>query len=356
MKERIYVCHTYYHAYVAFLKELNLPKEKRGQATLLLSSMSCRFENLKDRVDASGLFEACLPFDEKRDSEYPQLQKYHKPNQSLVKNLFQRILFTKKFGELTAKTLPVNMKEYREIYVFCDSDPIGFYLNRYRIPYHAVEDGLNCLKNYDAARYDNRGHFALKAFLSERLNLIFIQNGYGKYCIDMEVNDISAIEHPYRKYVEKRRQDLVDALSDEDKEIILRTFIRNKEELDQQINTAKDQQDKILLLTEPLCDLKTRERIFRDLIDRYEKEGMIILKPHPRDELDYHQLFPNLMIIDATVPMEMLNYYPGLRFRKAVAVLTEVTGIHFAEEVIRLGSDFMDAYEDPKIHRQNEMI
>ena len=44
MRERIYVCHTYYHVYVTFLKELALPREKRGQATLVLSRMSNDFE------------------------------------------------------------------------------------------------------------------------------------------------------------------------------------------------------------------------------------------------------------------------------------------------------------------------
>ena len=31
MRARIYVCHTFYHVYVACLKELNLPKEERGK-------------------------------------------------------------------------------------------------------------------------------------------------------------------------------------------------------------------------------------------------------------------------------------------------------------------------------------
>ena len=30
-KERIYVCHTYYHVYVACLKELTLPRAMRGK-------------------------------------------------------------------------------------------------------------------------------------------------------------------------------------------------------------------------------------------------------------------------------------------------------------------------------------
>ncbi len=356
MRDRIYVCHTYYHVYVTFLKELNQPKEKRGQATLVLSRLSIDFENLKERVEGTGLFEQVVEFDEKRDDFFPQLAKYRKDTGNLVKNLWNRILFTSKFANLLEPYIPVDFKEYGEVYVYCDSDPIGYHLNQKKIPYHALEDGLNCLKNYDAARYDNRGHFGLKAFLSEKLNLIFIQNGYGKYCIDMEVNDISLLKYPYRKYIEQPRQELVDKLRQEDKELILQAFIRDKKQLMQQIEESNQVGDKILILTDPLCTLPIREQIFRDIIEQYEKEGTIFLKPHPRDELDYRTVFAEYPQFDATVPMEMLNFFPGLRFRKVVAVLTEIKAIQFADEVVRLGEDFMDKYENPLVHRQNEQI
>lgn len=356
MKDRIYVCHTYYHVYVTFLKELNLPKEKRGQATLVLSKLSINFENLKARVESTGLFEQVAEFDEKRDDFFPELAQYRKDTGNLVKNLWNRILFTKKFAKLQEPFLPVNFKEYKEVYVYCDSDPIGYYLNKNHIKYHALEDGLNCLKNYDAARYDNRGHFGLKAFMSEKLNLIFIQNGYGKYCIDMEVNDISLLKYPYKKYVEQSRQELVDRLNQEDKDIILQAFVRDMERLKVQIAESNKVGDKILILTDPLCTLDIRERIFRDIIAQYEKEGTVFLKPHPRDELNYRKLFAEYPQFDATVPMEMLNFFPGLRFKKVVAVLTEIKAIQFAEETVRLGEDFMDKYENPLIHRQNEQI
>ena len=54
--------------------------------------------------------------------------------------------------------------------------------------------------------------------------------------------------------------------------------------------------------------------------------------------------------------MELLNFFPGLRFKKVISVLTELKAIQFADEVVRLGADFMDAYEDPAIHRQNEQV
>lgn len=356
MKERIYVCHTYYHVYVTFLKELKLPIEKRGQATLVLSKMSCDFEKLKERVESTGLFEQVYEFDEKNEKCFPQLHKYRENSGSFIGNLFRRIRFTRQYAELQKPYIPVDFREYKDIYVYCDSDPIGYYLNREHIPYHALEDGLNCLKNFDAARYDNRGHFALKVFLSKKLNLIFVQNGYGKYCIDMEVNDISAIHYPCPAYIEEPRQALVDRLTKEDRQLILKAFIRDKEGLEKQIRESNSIGDKILILTDPLCTLEVRKQIFSDIIDHYRKEGTIFIKPHPRDTLDYKKLFPQYPQFDATVPMEMLNFFEGLRFKKVVAVLTEIKAIQFADEVVRLGEDFMDAYEDPLIHRQNEQV
>lgn len=332
-----------------------MPAEKRRQATLMLSMMSNRFENLKERVESTGLFEAVVEFDEKRETFFPELAKY-KVNRGFVRNLAQRIVFTRKFARLQAPFVPVDLKQYKDIYVFCDSDPIGYYLNQNRIYYHAIEDGLNCLKNYDSARYDNRGHFKLKAFLSKKLNLIFIQNGYGRYCIDMEVNDKSVIKYPFAGYVEKPRTELVERLTEKDKGLILQAFIRDRETLMKQIEDSNQVGDKILILTDPLCTLDIRERIFRDIIAMYEKEGAIFIKPHPRDVLDYKELFTEYPQFDASLPMEILNFIPGIRFKKVVSVLTEIKSIGYADELVRLGEDFMDRYEDPLIHRQNEQI
>ena len=350
-KGRIYVCHTYYHVYVSFLKELNRPVEDRGTATLVLSKMSTDFEQLKERVEQVGVFSEVVEYDEKRQSAYPELDKYFVDGGNILSNMIRRILMTKKFGRLCEKDIPVDFREYEDIYVYCDVDPIGYYLNWKHIPYHAVEDGLNTLQHCDEARYDNRGFFKLKAFLSSKLNLIFVQNGYGKYCIDMEVNDISVIKYPCPKYVEVNRMVLTDHLSQNDREIILRAFVRNPETIQRQIRDGVGK-DKILILTEPLCDLETRERIFRDLVEQYRGEGQVYLKPHPRDILDYQTLFADYPQFDATVPMEVLNFFPDFHVKKVISVFTEIKAIRFADETVRLGVEFMDQYENPAVHEQ----
>lgn len=353
MKERIYVCHTYYHVYVTCLKELTLPAAMRGQATLVLSTMSNDFGNLWERAQESGLFEEVVWFEEKEEHFFPELKKYHTDYGNLLQNLLCRMKFTKLLGKLQEPYVPVDFKKYKDIYVFCDSDPIGYYLNYKKIRYHALEDGLDCICYYDTARYDNRGHFQLKAFLA-RLNLLFIQNGYSKYCIDMEVNNTSILQYPCPKYIEQPREVLVRRLTQEDKNMILRIFMEDMDALMEQLSCGAAK--KVLVLTEPLCSLDVRERLFRDLIEQYGQGAQVLIKPHPRDVLDYHTVFPQHIVLDGKFPMEILNFIEGLTFEKVVSVYTVPHSIHFAKEIVFLGDDFMDRYEAPEKHRFNEQI
>lgn len=357
MKERIYVCHTYYHVYVTCLKELALPKERQGKAALVLSAMSNNFGNLKERAEKCGLFEEVVMFDEKEDVFFPELKKYHTDRGNLVINMLARIRYTKLFGRLEKAYVPVDFKQYRDIYVFCDSDPIGYYLSYEKIYYHALEDGLNCIQYYDTARYDNRGHFGLKAWMAAH-NLIFIQNGYGKYCLDMEINDKSVVPYPCKKYIEEPRAKLVERLTRKDQDLLIRLFIENMDGLLEQLKNGAE--DKVLVLTEPLCALDVRKKLFSDVIEEYGvidgKKGQVMIKPHPRDVLDYRKEFPQYIVLNAMFPMEILNFIPGLRFRRVVSVATVPNGIQFAGEVVFLGEDFLDKYEEPMLHRQNEQI
>ncbi len=357
MKERIYVCHTFYHVYVACLKELFLPEEKRGQASLVLSTMSNNFGNLKERAKKCGLFEEVWMFEEKASDFFPQLRRYHTDRGNIVINMLARIKYTKLLGRLQEPYVPVDFKEYKDIYVFCDSDPIGYYLSYKKLYYHAVEDGLNCLESYDTARYDNRGHFALKAWMAAH-NLIFIQNGYAKYCLDMEVNDKSVLPYPIDKHIEQPREALTAHLSDDDKDILIHLFIENMDELQKDLDTGAE--DKVLVLSEPLCDLHVRKQIFTDIINEYGQidghKAQVLIKPHPRDVLDYKKEFPEHVVVNGMFPMEVMNFIPGLRFRRVVSVFTVPNAIRFAEEIVFLGEDFMDQYEEPALHRQNEQI
>lgn len=82
----------------------------------------------------------------KKRGLFPELAKYRVDKGNIFFNMLSRIRFTKEYARLEAPFVPVDLRQYEDIYVYCDSDPIGYYLNQNKIPYHAMEDGLNCLK------------------------------------------------------------------------------------------------------------------------------------------------------------------------------------------------------------------
>ncbi len=353
MKDRIYVCHTYYHVYVTFLKEFALPKEKQGGATVVLSKMSTDFESLKERLLALHYFEDVIEFDEKRFTEFEELVELHKDRGNILKNMPARIKFTRRYAQLEEPFVPVDFKQYKEVYVFCDSDPIGYYLNYKHIPYHALEDGYNCLKLFDAARVDNRGSFRIKAFLAS-LNLIFIQNGYSKYCIDMEVNDRSCLQYDYKKYKEVPRKPLEEQLLPEEKRMIVDAFLENADELREALSGGEK---KVILLTEKICTDEVRVRLVKDMIQKEAGDARVFIKPHPMDPIDYEKQIEGVTMIRGRFPLEVLKYVDGIHFDKAVTVLTQaIAGMDYADEKVFLGPSFLDAYEEKEKHSYNAVL
>ena len=357
----VYVCHTFYHAYNALVKELNKEKSQWGQATLVLSTMSQDFGSLKERIEASGVFKDVFMFDEKEDVTSPEVMSYHQNRGNIVLNLLQRIKYTRLLGKLQEPYVPVDFKEYDEVYVFCDSDPIGYYLNYKKIPYHALEDGLNSGLLDDQVMLSNKGAFPLKKLMA-RMGLIFIENGYSKYCIDYEVNDIKMNHSVPKNVVEWNCEEAYSKLSEESHDILVKVFIGNTELIKTlsgtkaEIEAETETKPWAMILTEPLCDLDTRKRLFGDIIKMYKNDNRVIIKPHPRDYLDYEKEFPEVTVIKEKFPMEVFNDIRNFKVDKLISVITQIDNVKFAKETVYLGLDFLDRYEDPSIHRKTELL
>lgn len=350
-RSRVYVCHTYYHVYVTLLKEMNIRRQEgeADRADLVLSRMSSELinEDFIERVRRSGIFGEVLLLDERRDSEFPELRKYRETTGGFVRKLWRRMLLCRKFPRRLENCIDVDFTRYREIYVYCDADPIGYYLNYKKIPYHAVEDGLDCNRDFDMVRHFNRKFWGLKCLLA-KWGLIFMENGYSRYALDMEVNDLACIAYRHRNWKAVPRERLKQALTDGEKKMIFAVFVKDAQGLLDQCGGR----DRVLILTQPLCELNVRERIFRDIIAEYGEGAQVILKPHPRDELDYERLFPECIVLEGKFPVEVLNFHPGFHFKRVISVVTTaIDAIEFADEKINLGMDFLDRYEDPAVHR-----
>ena len=355
---RVYICHTYYHAYIAVVKELVGRRKVNGRADIILSTMSNDFERLQGRLSESGVFENVYMFDEKEDVTSNEVMKYHQDRGNIVLNLLQRIKYTRLLGKLQEEYIPTDLSKYSDVYVFCDSDPIGYYLNYKKIYYHAVEDGLNSGLLDDQARNANKGAWPLKKAMA-RMGLIFIESGYSKYCLDYEVNDKKMNHSLPPRVVEIPRAELNDNLTVEDHDILVRIFLEDPERLVGQLldkSGANGDKPNAMILTEPLCDLDVRRQMFADIINDYQKDYRIIIKPHPRDLLDYDREFPDTVVIRDRFPMEVLGDITGFEVDKLISVITQVDNVYFAKEIVYLGLDFLDKYEDPSIHRKTELL
>ncbi len=359
-KSRIYVCHTFYHVYVAILKEMKwqrtTPQQEYQKADIALSSISTQFENLKERLQKTGIFQTVIALDEKREDFFPELEKYRRNYSNILKHMINRMIFTKKLAKCEIPYMKkIAFECYRDIYVFCDSDPIGYYLNYKHLYYHAVEDGLDCLKNLDDAYVANQGHFRLKTWFS-RHNLIFIMNGWSKYCIDMEINDRSVVPTDCPRFIEEPRKPLERALTIDQKKQMIQAFIEDADKLMEQLKPAYEGEEFACFLTEPHpVDVEARKRVCLDVIEKYCKGYRVLIKPHPRDLIDYTQLCPDAVVLRGRFPVEVLNFFEGLSIKRAVSIVTTaMDNMDFVEEKLNLGASFWDAYEDPQKHAYNK--
>ena len=353
--KRVYICHTFYHAYVAIMKELNLGKEHYKEATLILSTMSNDFGTMKDRVEKTGVFKDTFFFEEKEDVTSQEVMAYHKDKGNIILNLIQRIKYTKLLGRLQEEHIPVDLADYDDIYVFCDSDPIGYYLNYRKLRYHALEDGLNSGKLDNQAMLSNQGAWPLKKLMA-KLGLIFIESGYSRYCIDYEVNDISANYMPPGNIIECSFESMWNKLSSDDHDLLAYIFIEDLNELKNDISGLDSSKPVAMILTEPLCEDDVRIRLFGDIIDEYKSEYNIIVKPHPRDHVDYKGQFGGIVVLKGRFPMEVINDIEGLKVDKLISVITQIDNVRFAREKVYLGLDFLDKYEEPSVHRKMEAL
>lgn len=93
-------------------------------------------------------------------------------------------------------------------------------------------------------------------------------------------------------------------LSEDEQKEILDLFNVNLDKINFNEKTA-------LILTQPLSEdnlatLEDELKIYEEFFEKF-KDYSIIIKPHPRDEKDYTEIYPDVEVIDKYFPIELLN-------------------------------------------------
>ena len=135
------------------------------------------------------------------------------------------------------------------------------------------------------------------------------------------------------KMVTDSKGALLESLTDDEKAMVRSVFLTRP--LPEQAEGAT-----LLLPRSFVADgLMTQERqdaMFQAVAARYAA-GPLFIKTHPRDTTDYQALFPDAVILERTMPSEVLNFCLPFTFRRAVTVQSFVLrGFTAAEEKILL--------------------
>ena len=113
--------------------------------------------------------------------------------------------------------------------------------------------------------------------------------------------------------------------SDEEKNRILEFF--NISEIYNQI-----QEDSTILITQSLSEDKLLPydeeiSIYKEFVDKYPN---LIIKTHPRDKKNYHEIFEGIPVIDVPFPIELLSFM-GIKVSKIVTICSTVA-LNFKDE------------------------
>lgn len=340
---RIYVCHTYYNVYVSILKEFNYQKVDGAKGSISLSLMSTDFKDLKKRLLLSGIFKDVFELNEVHPSNFKVNFKYGNiwGKYNPIRVFANWILQWRYIAKQTAEFINIDFSNFQEIFVYCDSDPIGMFLNYKKIAYTAVEDGLESIR---LAKIEKESKFVILKVMLSKLGLMFMKDGHSKFAKAVEVNSEHDLYSFGRKIVGVSRQELLNRLTNFEKEKIYKVFFE-----DGSIRKFNNENRNAMLLAGQLCSTQKSFDIYRDIIKEYCNGYNVYIKPHPIDSGDYQKEFPKCIVLERFFPIEIFNIKCELNIDRLISVTSVLDQHTFANEKIRLGIDFLDKYEDPEM-------
>lgn len=314
MKPNLYICHTAYQVLVDLLRA---GRAEGKPHTMVLSAAVADAEALAARLDKTGVVRTVL-VDETR---WP----------GTVTGPLAAWRCRRAFEKLCGWKLDHAL--YENIYIHNDWSVLGRYLQDCRAGYILCEDTFGSTLGPDQHLVtDQRAapDFARK----QKTGQGYLYWGDSPWCKAVESEDAArcSLFGP-DKMVTDSKGALLESLTGDEKAMVRSVFLTRP--LPEQAEGAT-----LLLPRSFVADgLMTQDRqdaMFQAVAARYAV-GPLFIKTHPRDITDYQALFPDAVILERTMPSEVLNFCLPFTFRRAVTVQSFVLrGFTAAEEKILL--------------------
>lgn len=310
----LYICHTAYQVLVDLLRAGRAPD---GPHTMVLSTAVADAPALAARLDATGAVRTVL-VDETR---WPGTVT------GPLAALRARRAFEARCG------WKLDPARYDTIYIHNDWSVLGRYLQDCRARYVLCEDTFASTLGPDQHLVtDQRSApgFAQK----QKSGKGYLYWGDSPWCRAVESEDAARCTlFPAGRMITDSKGALLRSLTESEKAMVRGVFLTRP--LPEQAEGAT-----LLLPRSFVADgLLTQDRqdaMFRAVAEKYAV-GPLFIKTHPRDATDYGALFPGAVVLERTMPSEVLNFCLPFTFRRAVTVQSFVLrGFTAAEEKILL--------------------
>ena len=310
----LYICHTAYQVLVDLLRAGRAPD---GPHTMVLSTAVADAPALAARLDATGVVRTVL-VDETR---WPGTVT------GPLAALRARRAFEARCG------WKLDPARYDTIYIHNDWSVLGRYLQDCRARYVLCEDTFASTLGPDQHLVtDQRSApgFAQK----QKSGKGYLYWGDSPWCRRVESEDAGRCAlFPPERMVTDSKGALLRSLTESEKAMVRGVFLTRP--LPEQAEGAT-----LLLPRSFVADgLLTQDRqdaMFRAVAEKYAV-GPLFIKTHPRDATDYGALFPGAVVLERTMPSEVLNFCLPFTFHRAVTVQSFVLrGFTAAEEKILL--------------------
>ncbi len=327
-KKILYVVSTYYHALICCIKQLNC----RKNADILVTAYIPDGENLAARIKNSGLFESV--------SYVGEVQQYEAKNK--LDYLFN---YHKKNAELIESQIDFDFGVYDEVNIFHDDTWMAHYLKDRRISYRLIEDALNSFKVISrtcfAYMLPRRRFWSL---FKRTFGIGYVFCGYDKCTTEVEINELDGLEiadFAKDKLVEAPRKPMFDALTEADKKVLCDVFMKDIPPI--------EPEKSVLLLTQPLyidgtvSSEEEQIEIYKRLVAENITDEKLVIKPHPRDLTDYSAAFPEAVILDKNMPVEVMDLLLSISFKiSLVSEFSSVVKLKCVENIVVFNGDFIN--------------
>ena len=186
--------------------------------------------------------------------------------------------------------------------------------------YTLIEDSPLICSIYSKSKKKN--HKNLKSFI---LRLLYGEIHFNCFGNNEQCDELLLTQDDNADYIQNKKKTLVKInykwsnFNDKHRQFILNLFGLKLED----INLLKSK--KYILFTQPLTDFKcidykTQELIYRKILSNYE-EGSVLIKVHPRDKLNYREIFPKYKVFSKKIPSQLLELV-GIQYEKAITVFS----------------------------------